>query len=152
MKTRHFEVHGRSMPVSYRRSVEETARWFGALQPTVVLGVGVAVKRPDVTLERLAWARFAPTRPDVDGRVAAWRSGQRVRPVRLPIEAMARAAGIEVSDDCGDYVCNSWLYATLGALPEHVAVGFLHVPSSGFSVDGVERMLDAIEAGEVHRG
>lgn len=143
--TARWTVVGRVMPVSYRRCIEVTARALADVQPYLLLGVGVAVGRRQVTLERFGRARWRSDRSDVDGHVPGWRRGAGIRPARLPVDAMARAADIGVSDDCGDYVCNAWLYTMLGAVPEHTRVGFVHVPPSGFTVEGMRRMLDAVQ-------
>lgn len=143
--TARWTVVGRTMTVSYRRSVEETARLVAELEPAVVLGVGVAVSRPQPCLERWGRRWFDADRPDVDGEVPTWASTGRIeaRKSRLPVQRMADTAGIQVSLDCGRYVCNGWLYACLGAFPAELAVGFLHVPTDGWTVSGVHALLDA---------
>ena len=143
--TARWVVVGHTMPVSYRRSVEETARLVAVLRPALVLGVGVAVSRPQPCLEQWGRRWFDTERPDVDGVFPAWPTTGRVeaRESRLPVQMMADAAGIQVSGDCGRYVCNGWLYACLGAFPIGLAVGFLHVPADGWTVPGLHTLLDA---------
>jgi len=145
-------VVGRSMPVSYQRCVEQTAALWGRHQPGVVLGVGVATSRSRPELERVARARWAPVPRDIDGRTPAWRPSASVRRARMPVEAMAVASGIGVSEDCGTYVCNAWFYTMLGALPEWVKVGFLHIPAAGFSVSGTHRMLHILAERDENHG
>lgn|GEM_PF-1381242 len=143
-RSARWSITGRSMPVSYRRCVEHTARLVAELNPHLVLGVGVAMQRDHIALERWGRAVCSRLQPDVDGRTAPWRNGPGIRPARLPVDRMARAANIRVSDDCGTYVCNAWLYTVLGALGEHLQVGFLHVPGGGGTVETLHAMLDAV--------
>ena len=141
-----FRLVGRQMPVSYRRSVEETAAAVATHAPEIVLGVGVAVQRTCAQLERTGRAGHS-TRLDVDQRQADWISSPRRRRVaRLPLKAMQEASGLEVSDDCGSYVCNGWLYACLGMLPLHLRVGFLHIPRHGLAPDVVQHAIAAVPA------
>ena len=139
-----YTVVGRSMPVSYRRCLEVTARAVATHAPDVVLGIGVAVSRPNGQLERVGRAMLGPL-PDVDDKVSDWRSSPyRQRPVRLPLDRMCEASGLGLSDDCGSYVCNGWLYACLGMLPERIRLGFLHIPLAGVSAPVVRQALAAV--------
>jgi pyrrolidone-carboxylate peptidase len=132
------------MPVSYRRSLELTARAVVTHAPDVVLGIGVAVSRSRPQLERTGRAKLGPML-DVDQRKADWRgSPHQQRPARLPLRLMCEAAGLEVSDDCGGYVCNGWMYASLGMLPQRVQVGFLHIPYAGISAQVVRQALAVV--------
>jgi pyroglutamyl-peptidase len=144
--TERWHIVGREMPVSYRRSVEFTATLAARLKPDLVLGVGVATGRDYIALERIGRNRFNASHPDIDGRTPHWSSGtqDRRRRSRLPNDRMAEASGIRVSDDCGRYVCNGWLYTCLGALPESLPVGFLHLPRSGCTVDRLHQMLSVV--------
>lgn len=144
-----FRIAGRTMPVSYRRCLETTAAAVAELAPTVVLGIGVAVRRERARLERVGRARVTRQPLDVDGRMADWRSAPHLRrPARLPLDRMCAASGLGLSEDCGSYVCNGWLYACLGMLPERVRIGFLHVPRAGVSADVVRRALAVVPVGK----
>ena len=141
-----YRIAGMRMPVSYRRCVEVTASAVVRHSPDVVLGVGVAVLRSRPQLERFGRAHHGALL-DVDQRAADWRSSShRQRPARLPLRLMCEAGGFELSDDCGSYVCNGWMYACLGMLPEQVRVGFLHIPRGGVSTEGVRQALAVIPA------
>jgi len=139
-----LRIVGRTMPVSYRRCLETTATAIATHRPKMVLGVGVAVRRSQPMLERWGRAQVAASPLDVDGRRADWRAHpHHRRPARLPLAAMAAASGLALSDDCGTYVCNGWLYAVLGMLPTGVSAGFLHIPSAGVPPMVVLRALAA---------
>ncbi len=137
-------VYGREMPVSYEASVALSRRLVDELQPALVLGVGVAVKRTAPELERYGRRVSVSGRPDVSGRVRPPEllGAPECLESRLPLSPMARAMGASVSEDAGRYVCNSWLYQALHQLHDVAAVGFLHVPSSGLSP---ERLVEGLK-------
>lgn len=129
-------VVGRTMPVSYVRSLAFTREAVAEHEPTLLLGIGVARSRSVAMLERVARARCNTT-PDVDG-VCGVLSGQD-REATLP-DVFVGALGLPVSEDAGAYVCNAWLY---GALEHTCHVGFLHIPPAGWSS---ERLVTALES------
>ena len=106
--------------------------------------------RSEPYLERWGRRWFNPRLPDIDGRYPGWMNSIQpaVRATTLPVDTLAAAGGIGVSDDCGRYVCNGWLYTCLGAFSEALLIGFLHVPMNGWSVAGVCSILDALLAVE----
>ncbi len=143
---RGVPVWGRQMPVSYRRCVEVTAAAIAELRPRVVLGVGVAPRAAPM-FERKGRALFGE-KVDIDGRYPDWRVQEtQVRFSTLPIDRMAHATGWQVSDDCGQYVCNGWLFATLGMAPPSVLLGFLHVPERGANPTLALRALEVATDG-----
>ena len=130
---------GRQMPVSYSRSVDLTVAAVEECQPAWVIGVGVAASRASVAFESTG-RRVIGTTPDVDGRSAGHVElppGPPTRTATLPIEALARHGGVDISADAGQYVCNGWLYQCLGALPIGIGVGFLHIPRAGWTADAL---------------
>jgi pyroglutamyl-peptidase len=127
-------VVGRSMPVSYQRSVDCTCRLAGELSPTMVLGIGLASERSGPQFEIQAVNAVAQDIPDVDGMIPAMLDsrGPNRRTAPFPAGLAAAAIGGKVSRDAGNYVCNAWLYGVIGRLAG-VQVGFLHLPSEGIS-------------------
>lgn len=132
-------VVARQLPCVFGESLEVLNAAIDALQPTVVLAIGQAGGRVDVTVERVAInvddARIPDNRGQqpvdvaiVPGGPAAWFS-------TLPIKAMVaalREAGIpaSVSQTAGTFVCNHVMYGVLhklGDWPE-VKGGFIHIP------------------------
>ena len=153
------QVVGREMPVSHVRApalAETLAREIGA---ELVLGVGVARGRSAAALERRgvrAPSRADPPPPDVDGVVvtdlgalAGDAAAHAVRYATLPEVPFCAASGVGTSEDAGSYVCNGWLWATLGRLRDR-PVGFLHIPDVPDPLDGpvlagLRAVLDARE-------
>jgi pyrrolidone-carboxylate peptidase len=127
-------IRGAVIPVSFRRGLDETSALVAALRPLAILGVGVAVSRSEASLER--WGR--PPRPgmrDVDGEAAGSAPGDPRRSAWA--DELAPQLGVGLSEDAGDYVCNAWLFGTLGAWAELVPVGFLHIPAGGFPAEAL---------------
>ena len=133
-------VIGRVLPVSYARGPDlaiALAREHGV---ALVVGTGVAVSRPEVSVERVG-RRVVEGACDVDGATICGLSDAELVPATLDVERLARALGAVLSDDAGRYVCNAWLHRVASALD--VPVGFVHVPAEGIAA---ERLLDGISA------
>ncbi|HUJ43003.1 MAG TPA: pyroglutamyl-peptidase I [Opitutaceae bacterium] len=131
------------LPVEFGRSLSALQRQIEKVKPALVVCVGLAERRSEITPERLAVnrddARIADNAgrkpadaPIVPGGPAAYRS---TLPVRAIVRALRRR-GIpaRVSLDAGTYVCNHVFYGLMHALAqrEQGAVrprgGFIHVP------------------------
>ncbi|WP_117236944.1 pyroglutamyl-peptidase I [Thermus sediminis] len=105
--------------------------------PEAVLHLGLAEKRPLISVERLAVNLLDFERPDNGGRVLEdtpiLPEGPLALPARFPVKAVLRRwreAGIPGSQSlsAGSYLCNQVFYLSLYHLPEGVPVGFLHLP------------------------
>ena len=132
-------VVARQLPCVFGESLAVLNGAIDALSPSLVLAVGQAGGRTDITVERVAInvddARIADNQgqqpvdvPIVVDGPAAWFS-------TLPIKAMVvamRNAGIpaSVSQTAGTFVCNHVMYGLLHRLSEQPAVkgGFIHIP------------------------
>ncbi len=118
-------VVARQLPCVFGESLEVLNAAIDALQPSVVLAIGQAGGRVDVTVERVAInvddARIPDNSgqqpvdaPVIEGGPAAWFS-------TLPVKAMVaaiREAGIpaSVSQTAGTFVCNHVMYGLLNKL------------------------------------
>ena len=124
-------IFGREMPVSYNRSIEVCRMWLESTQAVAIVGIGVAMSREVVTVERTARFPIVNGREDVDSQTNPGCSTG--SPVALtstmPADPMAQILGAVVGDDAGDYVCNGWFYRALSEF--NVDVGFIHVPPNG---------------------
>lgn len=134
-----FRVVARQLPCVFGESLTVLNGAIDALSPSLVLAVGQAGGRTDITVERVAInvddARIADNQgqqpvdvPVVADGPAAWFS-------TLPIKAMVMAmrnAGIpaSVSQTAGTFVCNHVMYGLLHKLRDAPAVkgGFIHIP------------------------
>ena len=111
-----------------------------ALRPDVIVCLGQAAGRHEITPERVAVNRMDASRPDNAG----WQprdepiepNGPAELSSTLPVQAMVeaiRAEGVptRLSDSAGSFVCNSLMYAMLhwAARQERaIPCGFIHLP------------------------
>jgi pyroglutamyl-peptidase len=134
-------VVARRLPVEFGASVDALRDMIDALSPALVLCVGQAGGRAQLSIERVAInvddARIpdnAGTAP-VDQPIVS--SGPAAYFATLPIKAMMAGlhdAGIaaEISQTAGTYVCNHVFYGLMHALRARPAIrgGFVHIPYS----------------------
>ncbi|CQI99727.1 pyroglutamyl-peptidase I [Yersinia frederiksenii] len=130
----------RQLPCAFGEALTALNAAMDDVQPTLVLAIGQAGGRADITIERVAIniddARIPDNlghqpvdQPIVEGGPAAYFT-------RLPIKAMVqgiRDAGIpaSVSQTAGTYVCNHVMYGLLHRLNQmnsDVKGGFIHIP------------------------
>ena len=109
-------------------------------QPDVVICVGQAGGRPNITVERIAINQDDARIPDNDGKQPIDRTIFEEGPAAyfstLPIKAMVRdmkEAGIpaSVSNTAGTFVCNHIMYGALHYAALHqpsLKAGFVHIP------------------------
>ena len=134
-------IVARRLPVEFHASLDVLRGSIDALAPALVLCVGQAGGRAQLSIERVAINVDDARIPDnagaspvddaiVDGGPAAFFA-------TLPIKAMLaelRAAGIpaEISQSAGTYVCNHVFYGLMYALRARPGVrgGFIHIPYS----------------------
>lgn len=132
-------VVARQLPCVFGEALIELNAAIDSLSPTLVLSVGQAGGRTDISVERVAInvddARIPDNRgnqpvdtPIVESGPAAWFSS-------LPIKAIVSAlrdAGVpaSVSQTAGTFVCNHVMYGLLhklSGMPEAKG-GFIHIP------------------------
>ncbi|HFZ1898106.1 TPA: pyroglutamyl-peptidase I [Serratia marcescens] len=132
-------IVARQLPCVFGAALEALNAAIDEVQPLMVLAVGQAGGRTDITIERVAInvddARIPDNQgqqpvdePIVAGGPAAYFS-------TLPIKAMVssmREAGLpaSVSQTAGTYVCNHVMYGLLHRLSgqREVKGGFIHIP------------------------
>lgn len=135
-------VVARELPTEFGASLRALRKALREVRPKLVICVGLAGSRRNISLERIAIniddARIADNAgaQPIDLPVVA--SGPAAYFATLPIKAMLAAlrdAGIpaEVSQTAGTYVCNHVFYGLMHALRRRPAVraGFIHVPHPG---------------------
>jgi pyroglutamyl-peptidase I len=132
-------VVARQLPCVFGESLEVLNAAIDALQPSVVLAIGQAGGRVDVTVERVAInvddARIPDNRGQQPVDVAIVPDGPAAWFSTLPIKSMVEAlreAGIpaSVSQTAGTFVCNHVMYGVLHKLADRPEVkgGFIHIP------------------------
>lgn len=135
-----FQVVAKELPCAFGDALTTLYAEMEALQPELIIAVGQAGGRADITVERIAInindARIPDNNgnqpidePIIPGGPAAYFS-------TLPIKAIVdgiREAGIpaSVSQTAGTYVCNHVMYGLLHRLAQQdnkVRGGFIHLP------------------------
>ena len=137
-----IQVVGREMPVSYARSIDVCEMWVQSTQAVGLIGIGVAMDRTEITIERRGVRPIPDAREDVDGRRPQMEESPGPPEIfaSLDVDRLAHAVGGHVGDDAGKYVCNAWLYQALLRL--EIPVAFIHVPPMGLDSG---KLLTAIE-------
>lgn len=133
-----FVVEVRQLPCVFGESIGVIQEALATLKPDVVIAVGQAGARVDISIERIAInvddapipdnaRRQLVDEPVVDGGPAAYFS-------TLPIKAIVaalRAQGVpaSVSQTAGTFVCNHVFYGVMHATSgTPVRAGFVHIP------------------------
>ncbi|CNL56305.1 pyroglutamyl-peptidase I [Yersinia proxima] len=133
-------VVARQLPCAFGEALTVLNAAIDDIQPVLVLAVGQAGGRADITIERVAIniddARIADNlgKQPVDQPIVE--NGPAAYFTRLPIKAMVqgiRDAGIpaSVSQTAGTYVCNHVMYGLLHRLNQtgnEIKGGFIHIP------------------------
>lgn len=135
-----FVVHARQLPVVFGHALKVVHQAVEELQPSIVIAVGQAGGRVDMSVERVAinvddapipdnQQRQLVDQPIVNGGPAAYFS-------TLPIKAIVhelREAGLpaSVSQTAGTFVCNHVFYGLMHQAHEWgttMRAGFIHIP------------------------
>ena len=133
-----FQVHARQLPCVFGLSTRLLLDAIEECKPDVVIAVGQAGGRADITVERIAINVDDAPIPDNAG----WQpqdativsAGPAAYFATLPIKAMVqaiRASGVaaSVSQTAGTFVCNHVFYGLMHFTHElPLQAGFIHVP------------------------
>jgi pyroglutamyl-peptidase len=136
----NFQVEVRQLPCVFGDAIEDLTALIDELHPDVVIAVGQAGGRPDISVERVAINVDDASILDnggqqpVDTAIAA--DGPAAYFSTLPIKAIVhalRARGLVagVSQTAGTFVCNHVFYGLMhhaATQPQPIKAGFIHVP------------------------
>ena len=160
-------IHGHTLikhilPVEFGKAITAMEGLIAELSPDVVIAMGQATGRTDVTPERVAinvsdaripdnggnQPKDAPIR--ADGPAAYFST----LPVREMIAAM-KEAGVpaSLSNTAGTFVCNHLMYGLLDHLARtgrHIPAGFIHIPAT--PAQAVERPSPSLPPETVTKG
>lgn len=135
-----IRVIKREVPTVFEKSVETVTEMIKEEEPDLVICVGQAGGRCDMTVERVAINYMDARIPDNEGKQPEdqpiVKDGEAAYFSTLPIKKMVAAmkdAGIpaSVSNSAGTYVCNQLLYGVLHLIQKEelpIKAGFIHVP------------------------
>ena len=133
-------VVGATLACEFGKSLRQLRSLLKAHQPQLVICLGLAENRPDITPERVAINVDDARIPDNAGHQPTGRSIVRNGPVgywsTLPIKSIVAALRAEripasVSQTAGTFVCNHVFYGLMHELAQsrrRVRGGFIHVP------------------------
>ena len=132
-------IIARQLPCVFGAALEALNTAIEEVQPVMVLAIGQAGGRTDITIERVAINVDDARIPDNQGKQPIdepiVENGPAAYFSTLPIKAMVgsmREAGIpaSVSQTAGTYVCNHVMYGLLHRLSDQQAIkgGFIHIP------------------------
>ena len=135
-------VHAVQLPCVFGAAMQVLDEALAQLQPTLIISLGLASGRSDITPERVAINIDDARIPDNAGHQPIDQAVVRDAPAAyfstLPIKAMVRHlrdAGIpaSVSNTAGTFVCNHVFYALMHRLTRRagpgVRGGFIHIPA-----------------------
>ncbi|MGL4522278.1 MAG: pyroglutamyl-peptidase I [Bacilli bacterium] len=135
-----WRVVSRMIPTVFGRSAKALQVLMAEFQPELVICVGQAGGRPDITIERVAINVDDARIPDNDGSqpidVAIAEDGPVAYWTTLPLKAMVqdlKASGIpaSVSHTAGTFVCNHIFYSLMHSIAtgqSSTRGGFIHIP------------------------
>lgn len=134
------EVIKAQIPTVFKKSIEEVERLITIHEPDVVICVGQAGGRFDITVERIAInvddARIADNEGNQPIDVKVVEDGENAYFSNLPIKAMVSEMRnndipASLSNTAGTFVCNHIMYGLLHLINKkypNIKGGFIHVP------------------------
>lgn len=134
------EIVKAEIPTNFSKSVDVLEKLINKEEPDIVICVGQAGGRFDITIERIAINIDDARSPDNEGNkpidTLIYKDGENGYFSNLPIKTMVeeiRKANIpaSISNSAGTYVCNHTMYGLLYLISKkynHIRGGFIHVP------------------------
>jgi len=128
------------VPTVFNKSIDKVVEAIHKEKPDVVLNVGQAGGRFEVTPERVAInvddARIKDNEGNQPIDTPIYEDGEPAYFATLPVKAMVKeikAAGLpsSLSNSAGTFVCNHLMYGTLynvQKIDKNIKAGFIHVP------------------------
>lgn len=139
-KIGRFDIVKLEVPTVFRKSIDTVAKAIEEEKPDVVLCIGQAGGRFEITPERVAInvddARIKDNEGNQPIDIKIFEDGENAYFTTLPIKAMVEAIReanlpAAVSNTAGTFVCNHLMYGVLYTLVKkypHIKGGFTHVP------------------------
>jgi hypothetical protein len=139
-KIGRFDIVKLEVPTVFRKSIDTVAKAIEEEKPDVVLCIGQAGGRFEITPERVAInvddARIKDNESNQPIDIKIFEDGENAYFTTLPIKAMVEAIReanlpAAVSNTAGTFVCNHLMYGVLYTLAKkypHIKGGFTHVP------------------------
>jgi len=157
------EIVKLEIPTVFHKSIEKVKDAILSEDPDVVLSVGQAGGRFDVTPERVAINVDDARIPDNEGNQphdkAIFEDGEPAYFSTLPVKAMVEAIRAEglpssLSNTAGTFVCNHIMYGVLyhiSKMGKQIHAGFIHVPYTPEQVAKMQTPAPCLSASDISR-
>jgi len=154
-KIGEFNIIRREIPVVFGKAAEHVIREAESVGAEVILCIGQAAGRAEITPEYIGINIQNASIPDNAGNkpelVPVVPGGPDGIFTLLPVHRMAAAVSAEgipcrVSYSAGTYVCNDTLYSLLEHYSGSIPVGFIHIPLLPEQSDGVKPSIELEKA------
>lgn len=120
------------VPVVYGKAFETVYHKIEEIKPDVVLCIGQAGGRKNITLEKIAINYRNASIVDNEGNmyqgVKIDEKGSDGIFVNLEVERLSKISESEVSLTAGAFICNDLMYMLLNHYGDSIKMGFIHVP------------------------
>ncbi|MDR2993768.1 MAG: pyroglutamyl-peptidase I [Bacillus cereus] len=135
-----YKIISKQVPTVFHESISILKEYIEELNPEIIICIGQAGGRPDITIERVAIniddARIADNEGNQPVDVPVVEEGPAAYWSTLPMKAIVkklREEGIpsSVSQTAGTFVCNHLFYGLMHELEKHdkkIKGGFIHIP------------------------
>lgn len=135
-----YQIKTIEIPTVYKKSIEEIKEEIKKINPELVISIGQAGGRTDISIERIAINIDDYRIKDNEGNQpvdkAINSNGKNAYFATLPIKEMVeniKEKGIpaEISNSAGTFVCNHVMYGLLDYIDENkldIKAGFIHIP------------------------
>jgi pyroglutamyl-peptidase len=139
-KIENTKIVKASIPTVFRKSIETLKECLEKEKPDVVISVGQAGGRSEITIERVAINVDDASIPDNEGNLpkdqVIFEDGENAYFSNLPIKKIVETIKeckipASISNSAGTYVCNHLMYSLLYFINKkykNVRGGFIHVP------------------------
>ncbi|EEK72708.1 MULTISPECIES: pyroglutamyl-peptidase I [Bacillus cereus group] len=135
-----YKIISKQVPTVFHKSIQVLKAYIEELTPEMIICIGQAGGRPDITIERVAIniddARIADNEGNQPVDMPVVEEGPNAYWSTLPMKAIVkklREEGIpsSVSQTAGTFVCNHLFYGLMHELEKHdkkIKGGFVHIP------------------------
>ncbi|MEM5686238.1 pyroglutamyl-peptidase I [Bacillus cereus group sp. MYBK71-2] len=135
-----YKIISKQVPTVFDKSIQVLKEYIDELNPEIIICIGQAGGRPDITIERVAIniddARIADNEGNQPVDVPVVEEGPAAYWSTLPMKAIVKKLQEEgipasVSQTAGTFVCNHLFYGLMHELEKHdtkMKGGFIHIP------------------------
>ncbi|MGG1151235.1 pyroglutamyl-peptidase I [Bacillus wiedmannii] len=135
-----YKIISKQVPTVFQKSISVLKEYIEELNPEMIICIGQAGGRPDITIERVAInvddARIADNEGNQPVDVPVVEEGPAAYWSTLPMKAIVKrlqkeGIPVSVSQTAGTFVCNHLFYGLMHELEKRdkkIKGGFIHIP------------------------